>query len=133
MQKRTSYVDTIYVNSVAYSSIFEIGDVGSIRAKMLAIAVQEEGITKKGDVPVEFADFPVFSKQSAALPPAPLVRQTTIHHRPKICVGNISVLGVSASSTVQLGSLNVLDTEARIKHIRILREEQNNSPVNTMY
>ncbi len=132
MLQRTSYVDMIYVDSMSRSSMFEIGDVNSLRPRMLAIAVQEEGIAEKGEVPVEFADFPVFSKQPSALPSAPLVRKTSIHHHPKICVGNISVLGIAASSTLQIGNLNLLDAEARIKHIRILNEEQNSPPNNTM-
>ncbi|SDL99229.1 spore germination protein GerPE [Sediminibacillus halophilus] len=132
MLQRSSYVDTIYVDSMSRSSMFEIGDVNRLRPRMLAIAVQEEGITEKGEVPVEFADFPVFSKQPSALPPVPPIRQTTIHHYPKISVGNISVLGIAASSTLQIGSLNLLDAEARIKHIRILNEEQNSTPNNTL-
>ncbi|WP_053220392.1 spore germination protein GerPE [Virgibacillus senegalensis] len=132
MMKRTSYVDTVYVNAVSRSSILEVGDVNSLRPESMVLAVQQEGIAETGEVQVEFSDFPVFSKPPASLPSAPPVSQTTIHHCPGIGVGNIRVLGVAASSTVQVGSLNVLDSEARLKHIRIIREEQNDSSSNTM-
>ncbi|SDJ87848.1 spore germination protein GerPE [Sediminibacillus albus] len=125
MNKRKVHLNSIYLNSISYSSIFEIGDTESCHPVTKAIAVQQEDL-KFQEEAFDFADFDIFSRKADRLASAFSVKQENIHHSARINVGQISIIGASSSSVVQIGSLANLHSEARIKHIRVLKEEQDN-------
>lgn len=118
--KRTSFVDSLKVDSLQYSSIIQLGDSSYVQAGNIALAVQrEEEIFwgQEGDI----RSYRIFSE------PTPLVKineQLSIEtHNQSSCgikVHNIDIIGVSASSIVHIGNSKHVQTEARIKHIRHL-------------
>ncbi|WP_138416519.1 spore germination protein GerPE [Aquibacillus sediminis] len=124
MKKRTAHTNKIRINSLSYSSVFDIGDVHEFTPVTKAIAVQKEGGVET-DEGFEFSNFDFFHRQLQSLEQTKQLNQQTIHHTPHIHVNAVNVTGVSSSSIVQIGSLNTINAEARIKHIRILKEEQN--------
>ncbi|MCT2535607.1 spore germination protein GerPE [Aquibacillus koreensis] len=121
MNKRTAHVKRIRVNSIAYSSIFDIGDVKVATPISHAIAVQRQGGVKS-DTGFDFGQFDIFAREANTLPDNETVRQEHIHHNRHIYVNNVNVTGITASSFVQIGSLRHLEAESRIKHIRITEE-----------
>lgn len=126
LNKRTSRVGTYNINDVIFGSIFEIGDAVEATLRSKAIAIQKEGayFTDEG---FEFSQYPIFS-EDIPLPDTMLtINQTRIHRDPYIDVASVRILAVSASSIIQVGNIKNIDAEARIKHIRILQEEMNNT------
>lgn len=122
MQKRTTKVNTLKVISLSYSSIGEIGDAKIAKPKSRAIAVQKEGADFQENL-FQFSDYAIFQKQIDSQPGVPPVHQKHYHHVPYIHINNIEVTGASSSSLIQLGSLDKVDAESRLKHIRILQDE----------
>jgi len=117
--KRTSIVKDIHVRSVSASSIFLIGDSSHITPRSRALAIQRQAelfYGQEGD----FNQFPVFYKPI----PKPYTDEHVTFSRynisPFIKVNHIDVLGVSASSVMQIGSTKTYNGEARVKHIRQL-------------
>lgn len=124
MQKRTANVGAIDINAISRSSIFDIGDVTVSSQQLNAIAVQKEGAIFS-DEGFLFSDYPLFERKRIPHHLEPInVKQRHKHHQPTIHVNKVDILGVSASSIIQVGSLEDINAEARVKHIRILREEQ---------
>lgn len=121
MQYRTSNVKHITVNAISNSSIFNIGDTRYSDSENKAIAVQKEGETMKYDL--KFEDFPIF-KRKAVWPSfgIPVIKKTVQHH-PEIQIQSVDILSISSSSVFQVGKLSHTKSESRIKHIRILEEE----------
>ncbi|MFD1735246.1 spore germination protein GerPE [Bacillus salitolerans] len=125
MYHRTSVVNNCFVNSISFSSIFEIGDAFKIDANTKAIAVQREYPYFLDDE-ADFSSYPIFTEPI----PTPVhdedVRTTFIHENPVISVSSTAIIGLSSSSIFQIGSTNHIQSEARIKHIRQLlpREEE---------
>lgn len=117
---RTSNVKLIRVNSIGYSSILEIGDAKRSQQSSKAIAVQREN-GMQSDEGISFSDFPIFERPSPSLTPVTPVTRRTTNHKKMIMVNSIDVTGVSASSVMQVGNLEVIQSDARIKHIRILK------------
>ncbi|WP_226037698.1 spore germination protein GerPE [Aquibacillus saliphilus] len=124
MNKRLSEVEKIKITSVAFSSIVEIGDANTSSPVNRVIAVQKEGGVYS-DEGFDFDRFKIFAQEPAKSPGMPIIQKNTYHHNPTIHVKNVTITGVSASSLVQIGSLKHIDSEARLKHIRILEQEQN--------
>ncbi|WP_162880801.1 spore germination protein GerPE [Paraliobacillus sediminis] len=117
---RTSNVKLVRVNSIGYSSILEIGDAKRSQQTSKAIAVQREN-GMQTDEEISFSDFPIFERTSPTLTPVTTVIRKTTNHQKMITVNSIDVTGVSASSVMQVGNLESIQSEARIKHIRILK------------
>ncbi|MRH44183.1 spore germination protein GerPE [Aquibacillus halophilus] len=124
MDKRVAHIGKTRINSIAYSSMFEIGDANTFTPTSRVIAVQKEGGVET-DEGFEFDQYELFSQEPSNVPDSLTVQQKNYHHNPNIHVENIDVKGISASSIAQLGSLNHIDSVSRIKHIRILEKEQN--------
>jgi spore germination protein PE len=131
MYHRTSVVNNAFVNSIAFSSIFEIGDAFKIDATTKAIAIQREYplfVENEAD----FSRYRVFTEHI----PIPVVdeevRTTFIHENPVISVSSVQVTGISSSSIFQIGSTNHVRSEARIKHIRQLQDNDSTSQENTL-
>ena len=118
-----AHTNKIRIKSVTFSSIVEIGDTHSFSPVTRAIAVQQEGGVED-DEPFQFEDYELFKREPAKLPAMTEVEQVTTHHHPHIYVDNVNITGVSSSSNVQIGSINTINAEARIKHFRILQDEE---------
>jgi spore germination protein PE len=116
---RISAVNTIKVNSLAFSSTVLIGDSTEITPVSRALAVQREAqifYENEGD----FASFPIFSQP---IPKPEITERITINRinqSPIINVNHVKVLGISSSSVFQVGSTKIINAEARVKHIRQL-------------
>ncbi|MGJ7919532.1 spore germination protein GerPE [Neobacillus sp. LXY-4] len=122
MLKRTSFVDSIKVDSVLFSSIIQLGDSTYIQGGNRAIAVQRQQEIFWGQEG-NFRQFRVFSEPI----PLPLITESfamQIVNPPVVCikVRNIDIIGVSSSSIVHVGNNKSIQMEARIKHIRQLSD-----------
>ncbi|MFZ3589141.1 spore germination protein GerPE [Bacillus sp. DJP31] len=119
MNHRTSVVSTTFINSISFSSVFEIGDTRKINATSQAIAVQREYplfVENEAD----FSLYRIFSE----IIPSPIIDEvvntTFIHENPVIKVNSLKITGISNASVVQIGSTHCVKAEARVKHIRQL-------------
>jgi spore germination protein PE len=119
MFQRTACVDRIKVDSVSFSSIFQIGDSQQIQALSRAIAVQREAEIFFGNEG-SFAAYSIFSEQIPYLPVDENIASSTQNLNPMLKVRNIEIMGVSSSSVVHLGNSSHISMEARVKHIRQL-------------
>ncbi len=120
MQKRTASVNHILVHGITFSGIFNIGDSEYAQPKSRGIAIQKEGAIFVDEEGLDFKDFSLFHREAnwPAVDDSIIVRKKTINHTDKIQVGNISALGVSQASILQIGSIEKICAEARIKHFR---------------
>lgn len=123
MNPRTSIVPTIFINSIAFSSIFEIGDANRVDANSQAIAVQREYPLFVEDE-ADFASYQIFSEIIPLPTSYGKVTSTFIHENPIIKVQSLNITGVSNASIVQVGSSKTVNAEARVKHIRQLLDEK---------
>jgi spore germination protein PE len=123
MFRRLSNVGTIYVNSISFSSIFEIGDSKYITPFSKALAVKRE-------IPLIFSnegrfdEYSVFTRPIAQVPIEEPMNMAVFNEKPIIHVNSIRVSGIASSSVVQIGSTDTIQSEARIKHIRQLRKAE---------
>ena len=126
MLKRIASVDHIKIDSVIFSSVFQIGDSQQIQGYSRALAVQREAEVFY-DNEGEFTAFPIFSEPLMFQPEDTTVKSFAVHNiNPVLKVRSIDILGVSSSSLVHLGNSCDISMEARVKHIRQLlpRHEQ---------
>lgn len=132
MEKRTSFVNQIKVDSLQFASVFEIGDIHSINGHDRALAVQRDEEIFYGDEG-SFQSYPVFQEP---IPLGPITENITIERinkNPFIKVNDIDILALSGSAILQIGSTNHIYLESRIKHIRQIDArylKNNNSFVN---
>ncbi|GAE93620.1 hypothetical protein JCM21714_2719 [Gracilibacillus boraciitolerans JCM 21714] len=120
MNYRTTKVKQIKVDSVAFSSILQIGDAKVIESKLDAIAVQKEGGTSS-DKGFEFEKYPIFDTVIQHLPDPEIVYRKHYHHDKQITVPTIVVTAISSSAVVQLGSTDKIQSLSRVKHIRMVK------------
>ncbi|WP_423409654.1 spore germination protein GerPE [Heyndrickxia sp. MSNUG] len=127
MFQRTACVDRIKVDSIIFSSIFQIGDSQQIQANSKAIAVQREAEIFY-DNEGSFSAFSIFSEAIPFTPVDEIFTSSTQNLNPVLKVRNIEIIGAASSSVVHLGNSCHISMEARVKHIRQLlpREELNN-------
>jgi spore germination protein PE len=126
MLQRISAVDKINIDTIAFSSIFEIGDSSYIQGFSRAIAVQREAEVfnaREGN----FSVYPIFSESIPFLPIEEEISIQTTQMNPVIKVQNIDVIGVSSSSIIHIGSSKHISMETRVKHIRQLFPKNNKS------
>ncbi|WP_077211141.1 spore germination protein GerPE [Bacillus dakarensis] len=119
LNKRTSYVNHITIDSLATTSTFEIGDSTAIHAFSRAIAIQREQELFFSNE-ANFDDFEIFKRE---IPLDPITEELTYESSPInsfIKVNRIDIIGVSTSSILHIGSSNNVFLEARVKHIRQL-------------
>ncbi|GIN62903.1 hypothetical protein J27TS8_28960 [Robertmurraya siralis] len=119
LNKRTSVVDRIIINSLSIVSTFEIGDSSQIQAFSRAIALQRERQTFFSNE-IRFSDFDIFTE---AIPMEPIFENVTFETNsihPIIKVGFLDITGVSTSSVIHIGNTKNINMESRIKHIRHL-------------
>ena len=128
---RTTKVNLFRVNSVSFSSILEIGDATYCYPKTNIIAVQKEGGVES-DEGFEFDKYSLFKRSTPPYPPKPNVQKRTYNHKKSLHVDAINITGVTSSAVVQLGNVKNVRSEARIKHIRILEDEQADGELNSI-
>lgn len=119
MLQRTSVVNHIKVETLSFSSILEIGDSTFTQGFSRAIAVQREAEAFFGYE----ADFRSYSAFQIPIPFSPITENISMYSqqlKPITKVQNIDVIGVSASSILQIGSSKHISMEARVEHIRHL-------------
>ncbi|KGP90771.1 spore gernimation protein PE [Pontibacillus chungwhensis BH030062] len=122
MYKRTSCVNQVKINSLTLSSIFEIGDAEEATPRSRALAVQKEGaLFSDRDFP--FSDFPIYSAELPGFDRQLMIDQTRVPCDPYIHVDSVHIEGVSSASVFQIGNLDHIESEVRIKHFRILKEK----------
>jgi len=112
-------VNSVNVKNVSFSSLFEIGDIQSINARANVLAIQREEelfFTNEAD----FSQFPIFTKSLPIAGYPTNVCINTINQSPVIKVESVEIIGASTSAIIQIGCMNQMYGEARIKHIRHL-------------
>ncbi|MFC0524851.1 spore germination protein GerPE [Pontibacillus salicampi] len=123
MNKRISRVNQVQVISVNNSSIFEIGDGTEADLNAKVLAVQKEGATF-GDEDFPFSDFPIYEAEFPRLKTQPVITQEHIPCCPYINVNSVDIFGLASSSLFQIGNLNTIEGDARVKNFRILQEDE---------
>lgn len=121
---RVSLVKNINIKSIAFSSIFNVGDVDTYAPKAYVYAVQRELPFFWGDEG-NLAYYPIYSKPI----PKPIITESInmniINTSPFIKVNNVKILGISTAAIAQIGSNKIINAEARTKHIRhLIRSKQ---------
>lgn len=119
MHCRISVVDDVNIKALVSSSTFIAGDTGILKPRARIMAVQRVYPFFYGDEG-NFEEYPLYSKPIPHLPNKEKVQMTVRNESPIIKVNHIKVLGVSASSIVQIGTNWRIDSEARVKHFRQL-------------
>lgn len=119
MNPRTSLVGAVRIIGVSNSGAFLAGDLKAFLPRSKALAVQRE-------IPTYFGKEGAFEVYRAFTLPIPepysedhvaLEIQQTV---PTIKVGGVSVYSVTNSSLFQIGSVELIRSENRLKHIRQL-------------
>ncbi|MBX9971914.1 spore germination protein GerPE [Cytobacillus firmus] len=126
MLQRTSSVDKINIDTISFSSVFEIGDSCSIQGFSRALAVQREAEffdAREGN----FSAYPIFSEPIPLMPINKEIVIQTAQLNPIIKVQNIDIIGVSSSSVIHIGNSRDISMESRVKHIRQVYPKNNNS------
>ncbi|MBM7554094.1 spore germination protein GerPE [Thalassobacillus pellis] len=121
MINRLVKVNNIDLYDLVFSSTFVIGDSQQARPFSRVIAVQKEGAFYKENM-VKFEQFPIFDLQLQETLPEAQIDDRHYHRNTTIHVDSVRIIGISTSSMLQVGSLEYLDAESRVKHIRILRD-----------
>jgi spore germination protein PE len=124
MLPRTACVDRIKVDSVSFSSVFQIGDSEQIQAFSRALAVQREAEIFFGNEG-SFSAYPIFSEPIPFSTVNESISFSTQNVNPMLKVRNIEIMGASSSSVVHLGNSRHISMEARVKHIRQLLPREN--------
>ncbi len=119
---RYSMVNNIRMTTIAFSSVFEIGDSNAITGYSRVFAVQRETelfYASEG----HFTD-PVFVNPIPLPPINPNISLDRINISPFIKVNNVDIKGASASSVVHIGNTKNVYMEARVKNIRQLENHE---------
>ena len=125
MEHRYVQIRVGAINSVVDSSIFNIGDTVHFNPKFKGIAVQRETNVWNDVYDTDFEDYSIFTRKAKWIENEIPVNTVNFHHDESIQIGNVSITGVSQSSTVQFGGLKNINAESRLKHIRILQDDEN--------
>ena len=123
MINRQSSVESAYVNSIGLSSVFQIGDSLQITPTTNALAVQREEERFYGNEG-ELSMFQSFQEQI----PMPIIYESVttnfFHENPRINVRFVNVAALSSSAVFHIGSTKDIIAEARVKHIRQLKNHK---------
>ncbi|WP_026905696.1 spore germination protein GerPE [Paucisalibacillus globulus] len=124
MEHRYVHIRMSAINSIVDSSIFNIGDTVHFNPIFKGIAVQRETNVWNDAYDTDFEDYSIFTRQANWIDTEIPVHMYNFHHNGTIQVGTVSITGVSQSSTVQFGGLKNINAESRLKHIRILQDNE---------
>ncbi|AZB42281.1 spore germination protein GerPE [Bacillus sp. FJAT-42376] len=119
MYNRNSIVDAAYVNILGFSSVFNIGDSREILPKANVFAVQREAevfYDNEGD----FSKYDIFQLPVPRPIKSEQVAVSYIHEKPFIRTKFVKILALSTSAVFQIGSADLIEAEARVKHTRQL-------------
>ncbi|MFE6797839.1 spore germination protein GerPE [Paenibacillus chitinolyticus] len=119
MARRLVWLTQAKVFSVSSAAVFQIGDNGGIHTRFRALALQREIPVYLGDEG-SFEAYPIFARPHPEVQFPPEAEKTT-RNLGTIQVGPVKVLGVSASSVMQVGGSGPVSLQSRIKHIRQFR------------
>jgi spore germination protein PE len=119
MLRRISKVETIKVNSIALSSVLQIGDTNHLSPTSKALAVKREYPLFLDDEG-RFEDYSIFTREFPQPTLTGMVNMRVENVCPIIHVDDINVNSIAAASIVQIGSAQTVNTEVRVKHIRQL-------------
>ncbi|MDX8045757.1 spore germination protein GerPE [Gracilibacillus sp. S3-1-1] len=121
---RTTNVNQLWVNSVADSSVLQIGDTKELNPNADILAVQKEGgITS--DQGFHFEQYPIFHTTIRPLLDQNIILGERNHYRSNIHVTNMDIRALSTSSCMQVGNVSNVHALSRTKHIRIIQSERN--------
>ncbi len=118
MLKRYSIVNRLEGITLAFSSLYQIGDSQNINAKSMAYAVQREQeffLTSEGTFNSRVFQAPIM---------LPLIEPAVRVRRLNLCPIKISTMNIrftSFSSIVHIGNTSNVYMEARVKNIRQLK------------
>ncbi|MCK1984357.1 MULTISPECIES: spore germination protein GerPE [Peribacillus] len=117
MFSRISKVKSLLSDTTSFSSTLQIGDTSYIDGNSQALAVQKRSETFQS-VDIHFEDYEIFKRPLYI----PRLNEPVISNfsnpNPFIRVGNINIIGISASSVVGVGNVGHARMESRVKHIR---------------
>ena len=121
MFKRTSNVQCVNIISITDGSFFNVGDTNLANPISKVIALQKEGATFQGEL--EFENYSIFTQKTHFPKFKTNIIKRTFNHNPNIYVQHSNVMAIGSSSIFQVGNLNHIATESRIKHFRIVLDE----------
>lgn len=119
MLQRTSAVDEIHIDIVAFASTVQLGDASIVNSHSRALAVLrevEQFYGKEGD----YSNYSIFSEDIPLPPVTEDLFHATYNLNPVIKVNKIAIVGVSNASILQVGNASNVSLEARVKHFRQL-------------
>ncbi|WP_454862108.1 spore germination protein GerPE [Peribacillus frigoritolerans] len=128
MFSRISKVKSIFSDTVSFSSAMQIGDTSYIDGNSLALAVQKKSETFHS-VDIHFEDYDIFKRPFYIPRLNEPVISSFSNPNPFIRVGNINIIGVSSSSVVGVGNVGHARMESRVKHIREIPKENEETPI----
>lgn len=102
--------------SITDGSFLNVGDTHLGNPVSKVIALQKEGATFRGEL--KFEDYSIFSQKAHFPESKTNIIKRTFTHNPNIYVQNSNVMAISSSSIFQLGNLDKIAAESRIKHFR---------------
>ncbi|MUK90125.1 spore germination protein GerPE [Ornithinibacillus sp. L9] len=123
-RKRLARVNHVRMHALSFGSIFNIGDTNNANPTSRAIALQQEGAVFNDEEDLQFEDYPIFQLEPNWVEDKRTVTMNSIHHAETIRVGNVRITGASQSGIVQIGSIKKINADARIKHFRKIRSEE---------
>lgn len=129
---RTSIVGGVRILSAQISSIVLFGDSCGLAAVSKVLAVQQETANFQGNEGDDMDRYPIYSRELPVVSPDGEVQMARRSLCPEIRVGAVSIYGISASATLQIGSTKLIDLENRTFHIRqydTLKEAEEQEPV----
>ncbi|MFY4774277.1 spore germination protein GerPE [Metabacillus sp. RGM 3146] len=108
-----------YVNVMGISSVFNIGDSDAITPRTKIFAVQREAeIFYDGEG--DFSQYEIFNTPLIKPVKNETVNTSFCNEKHAINVQYVKVLALSSSAVFHIGSSNLVDAVARIKHTRQL-------------
>jgi spore germination protein PE len=114
---RTSIVNDVAIKSVEISGCFQVGDTEKIQSYSAVLALQRESAVY-GRFDLDMKNYEIFSKE-ISIPLCPIrIQKKTFNADPFIVAGEIDITGVSASSVLHIGSVQEVNLQTRVKHIR---------------
>ncbi|MGE7904116.1 spore germination protein GerPE [Peribacillus sp. NPDC094092] len=128
MFSRISKVKSLVSDTTSFSSTLQIGDTSYIDGNSQALAVQKRSETFQS-VDIHFEDYEIFKRPFYIPRLNEPVISSFSNPNPFIRVGNINIIGISASSVVGVGNVGHARMESRVKHIREVPKKNEETPV----
>lgn len=116
---RTSIVGAVDVYGISSSSTIQVGDAVMLNQRCRVLAVQREQANYRGNEG-DFNRYPIYTRPIPKQSVTEVLDVHTVNEVPYISVGLITILGISTSATLQIGSNESIWLETRIKHFRHL-------------